>query len=182
MKILICCLLIVFYSANSKDDEIYIYNFVLEDLAKFYSIDSVILINEQIYYYPLPDKSYKEEVLNLISKKGDKFHHQSDIIENLYYYLNNDIVKNKIVKKDIDKYFLDSNANYNMSWIDFYNMYLVNYHLVSFSPIIYIKNNKYIYVFCSFLHKDKGIGLLYKLRIYKNKLTVIERHKTWSVN
>ena len=182
MKSLIFFFWFSFLSINSIDKEISIYNFVLDDLVNFYSIDSVILINEQIYYHPLPDINYKEEVLNIISKKGDKFHHQSDIIENLYSYLNKEIIKNSITKKDIDIYFLDSNANEIMSWIDFYNMYLVNYHLVSFSPIIYVVNNKYIYVFCTFLHRDKGIGLLYKLRIFKNKLTVLERHKTWSVN
>jgi hypothetical protein len=53
MKILICCFLIVFYSANSNDDEISLYNFVLDEMVKIYSIDSIILMSEQCYWVPI---------------------------------------------------------------------------------------------------------------------------------
>jgi hypothetical protein len=183
MKILLLFLFgLTLNLSDTIQKEILIYNFVLDDLSNFYSIDNITLFNEQSYFIPIPNDNFKKDVFKIIAKKGDRIHHESQKLENFSSYLKNPVIKNRIPQKEFENYFLDTNSSAEKGWEIFYNKYFGNFNIVSLSPIIYTKKNKFIYVLCTFIDKNNGNGILYKLRFRNEKLYVVERHKTWHAN
>ncbi|MBX3043919.1 MAG: hypothetical protein KIT33_08600 [Candidatus Kapabacteria bacterium] len=180
MKSLIFFFWSSFLSINSIDKEISIYNFVLDDLVKFYSIDSILILNEQGYYFPSKHKDYRVDVFKKIVEKGNKILSESDKIENFGTILKSPIIKYRISQVEIDTCFLDTNASADKGWEIFYEKYPRSYDIISLSPIIYTKKESIIFIYCAYIFEGRGVGVLYKLKRIKKRWSVVDRHKMWA--
>lgn len=179
MKSLIFIFFMTILNANFIEEEKSIYNFVLNDLIKQYSIESIVLLDNQGFFVPIPNQNCKLDVYKLISNKGDIIQSESDTIENFGEIIKSPLIKYRILQIEIDTCFLDTNASAEKGWEKFYERYPRSNSIISLSPIIYIKKKSISYIYSAYLFEGRGVGELYKLKRIKKRWSIIDKHTMW---